>query len=67
MRSAAVAREVETTDGASGPLLAVALTAHPRVEDRTRALEAGYHVHVPRPVEPTELVSVIATLVAPAG
>ena len=43
-------------------LPAVALTAFPRVEDRARALEAGYHVHVPKPVEPSELVSVIATL-----
>ena len=44
------------------PLPAVALTAFPRVEDRARALEAGYHVHVPKPVEPTELVGVIAGL-----
>ena len=44
------------------PLPAIALTAYPRVEDRARALEAGYHVHVPKPVEPTELVGVIASL-----
>jgi K+-sensing histidine kinase KdpD len=48
-------REAET-------LPAIALTASPRVEDRARALDAGYHVHVPKPVEPAELVSVIATL-----
>jgi signal transduction histidine kinase/CheY-like chemotaxis protein len=50
------------------PLPAVALTAFPRVEDRARALEAGYHVHVPKPVEPTELVGVIAGLTGrPSG
>ena len=52
------ARERERTRA----LPAIALTAYPRVEDRARALDAGYHVHVPKPVEPTELVSVIATL-----
>ena len=43
-------------------LPAIALTAYPRVEDRARALEAGYSVHVPKPAEPAELVAVIATL-----
>ncbi|HEX2645312.1 MAG TPA: ATP-binding protein [Thermoanaerobaculia bacterium] len=42
---------------------AVALTAYARVEDRLQALMAGYNMHVPKPVEPTELVVVIASLV----
>jgi PAS domain S-box-containing protein len=42
---------------------AVALTAHARVEDRLRALSAGYQVHVAKPIEPTELVAVLASLV----
>jgi CheY-like chemotaxis protein len=41
---------------------AVALAASRRLEDRARTRDAGYHVHVPRPVEPEELVSVIAGL-----
>jgi signal transduction histidine kinase/CheY-like chemotaxis protein len=41
---------------------AVALTAYPRVENRARALEAGYQMHVPKPVAPDDLASVIATL-----
>ena len=41
---------------------AVALTAYARVEDRMRALSAGYNMHVPKPVEPAELVMVIASL-----
>ncbi|HEX9820636.1 MAG TPA: ATP-binding protein [Methylomirabilota bacterium] len=41
---------------------AVALTGYPRVEDRNRALDAGYDAHVPKPVAVTELVSVVTLL-----
>jgi CheY-like chemotaxis protein len=44
-------------------LNAVAVTAYARTEDKVRALEAGYHWHLAKPVEPSELVSVIASLV----
>jgi PAS domain S-box-containing protein len=44
---------------------AIALTAHARAEDRMRALSAGYQAHVAKPVEPAELVAVIASLVRP--
>ena len=46
---------------------AVALTAYARVEDRLKALSAGYNMHVPKPVEPTELAVVIASLVPKSG
>jgi PAS domain S-box-containing protein len=42
---------------------AVALTAYGRVEDRVRALMAGFQSHVAKPVEPAELIVVIANLV----
>ena len=42
---------------------AVALTAYARVEDRMKALSAGFQMHVPKPVEPAELAAVIASLV----
>ncbi len=45
-------------------LPAVALTALTRVEDRVKALAAGYHMHVAKPVEPTELLTVVASLAA---
>jgi signal transduction histidine kinase len=45
-----------------GRIPALALTAHARVEDRLRALSAGYKAHVAKPVEPAELVMVIASL-----
>ena len=42
---------------------AVALTAFARTEDRFQALQAGYNMHVPKPVEPAELALVISRLV----
>jgi len=42
---------------------AVALTAFARSEDRQRALLAGYQLHVAKPVEPSELLTVCASLV----
>ncbi len=41
---------------------AVALTAFTRAQDRMRALGAGFQNHVPKPVEPDELITVIASL-----
>ena len=41
---------------------AIALTAYTRVEDRLSALRAGYDMHVPKPVELTELCAVAASL-----
>lgn len=46
-----------------GKIAAIALTAYTRVEDRLQALRAGYDMHVPKPVELTELVAVAATVV----
>jgi PAS domain S-box-containing protein len=42
---------------------AIALTAYARAEDRMRALAAGFQMHVPKPVEASELVMVIASLI----
>jgi CheY-like chemotaxis protein len=53
-------------DGFAG-LPAVALTAYARPEDRERALRAGFQVHVPKPVEPGELVATVAGLARSAG
>ncbi len=46
-----------------GRIPAAALSAFARPEDRTRALRAGYQMHLSKPVEPTELTAVIASLV----
>ncbi len=51
----------EQGDGASR-IAAAALTAHARVEDRLRALSAGFDTHVAKPVEPSELIAVVASI-----
>ncbi|HZF41293.1 MAG TPA: ATP-binding protein, partial [Blastocatellia bacterium] len=55
-------REWERARGLYIP--AVALTAYGRVEDRMRALKAGFQMHVSKPVDPDELVIVITSLVS---
>jgi PAS domain S-box-containing protein/excisionase family DNA binding protein len=46
---------------------AIALTAFARSEDRTRALRAGYVAHVPKPLEPSELLATIAVVAGRIG
>ncbi len=41
---------------------AIALTAYARSEDRVLALRAGFQMHVPKPVEPSELIAVIGSV-----
>jgi CheY-like chemotaxis protein len=41
---------------------AVALTAYGRTQDRLRSLSAGYHMHVPKPVDPGELTAIVASV-----
>lgn len=53
-------RSLENQD--EGHLPAVALTSHVRIEDRARALSAGFNMFVPKPVEPAELINAIANL-----
>jgi signal transduction histidine kinase/ActR/RegA family two-component response regulator len=50
--------------GANGghQIAAIALTSYVRVEDRSRALSAGFNMFVPKPVQPEELIAAIANL-----
>jgi CheY-like chemotaxis protein len=41
---------------------AVALTALARAEDRTRAVQAGFQLHIAKPVDFAELVAVVHNL-----
>jgi CheY-like chemotaxis protein len=45
-----------------GAIPAAALTAYARTQDRLRLLSEGYQMHVPKPVQPAELVAVVASL-----
>ncbi len=45
-----------------GHIPAAAVTAYAREEDRILALKAGFQMHVPKPIEPMQLVEVVAKL-----
>ena len=56
-------RKVRTlTAEQGGQVPAIALTAYARTQDRLKVLSAGYQMHVPKPVEPVELATVVASL-----
>jgi CheY-like chemotaxis protein len=53
-------RARKTEDG--GGMVAVALTAYGQSEDRMKALSAGFQMHVRKPIEPSQLVSIVASV-----
>jgi PAS domain S-box-containing protein len=53
-------REHERPLGRKVP--SVALTAFARIEDRVKSLAAGYQMHIAKPVEPGELLTIVASL-----
>jgi PAS domain S-box-containing protein len=58
-------RKLPLNQGGRTP--AVALTAFARSEDRTRAMMAGYQVHLSKPVEAQELIATVASLMGRTG
>ena len=50
-----------------GTIPAAALSAFARSEDRRRAMMAGFQTHVAKPVEPAELLAVVASLAGRVG
>jgi len=56
-------RQDESVNG-NARIPALALTAHARVEDRERALRAGFQSHLAKPVEPAALARLLAAMVA---
>ena len=53
-------RALSADRGGSTP--AVALTAYARAEDRLRALSAGYHIHLAKPITGPELAAAVANV-----
>ena len=54
-------KRVRSLGAASGgDIPAIALTAYARGEDRIKAVAAGFQMHVAKPVEPIELITMIA-------
>jgi len=59
-------REIRQLDRAAGRLTpAAAISGLARADDRRRALSAGYQMHAAKPVDPSELVSIVERLVQP--
>jgi CheY-like chemotaxis protein len=53
-------RALSVPEGGLTP--AAALTAYARPADRQRALDAGFHAHLSKPVLPAELARVVSQL-----
>jgi PAS domain S-box-containing protein len=58
-------RSLDPAEGGAVP--AIALTAYTRVEDRARAIAAGFTAHLGKPVDPDDLVSTVESLAALAA
>jgi signal transduction histidine kinase/DNA-binding response OmpR family regulator len=59
-------RKVRTLETERGwNLLAIALTAFAREEERDQALAAGFQLHLPKPVEPSDLIAALLRLTDP--
>jgi PAS domain S-box-containing protein len=52
-------------DREKSEVAAVALTAYARLQDRMEAMQAGFQNHLPKPVEPSELLAVVLSLASP--
>jgi len=48
--------------GEGGDVPAAALTAYARTEDRLRALASGFQRHLPKPIDPSDLIAAVAAL-----
>jgi CheY-like chemotaxis protein len=57
-------RRFREWEGNRPQIPAVALTAYARTEDRTEAILAGFQNHLSKPVDPAELLAVVASLAA---
>jgi CheY-like chemotaxis protein/nitrogen-specific signal transduction histidine kinase len=59
----ALIRHVRSRDAARGQITpAIALTGYVRADDRARLLAAGFQLHLPQPVDASEIVRAIASL-----
>ena len=55
-------RRIRAMTGSYALIPAIALTAYARIEDRMKAIHAGFQLHLSKPVEPIELVAMVHSL-----
>jgi CheY-like chemotaxis protein len=53
--------------GEGGGIPAIALTAYASIEDRHRALAAGFQIHIAKPADPSTVVEAVALIAATSG
>lgn len=58
-----ISRIRHLSDDAASIVPAIALTAYARSEDRVKALEKGFQLHLAKPIDPSELIATVAALV----
>jgi CheY-like chemotaxis protein len=55
-------RQLRSLEGINQRIPAVALTAYAGIQDRLRVVEAGFQIHLPKPIDPVELIATISNL-----
>lgn len=63
----AIQKVRQLTNQEGGKVPAIALTAFARSEDRRRAILNGFQMHIAKPVEPSELIAMVASLAGRTG
>ena len=64
---ALIKRIRQSEDQAVRDVSAAAVTAYARAEDRMKALQSGFQMHLAKPVDPAELIIAVASLAKRAG
>ena len=59
--------QLARAQNAGHAFIAIAVTAYARPVDKRRAIDAGFDWHLAKPVDPDDLLAVIASLLAPAN
>jgi CheY-like chemotaxis protein len=49
-----------------GGIPSIALTAYTQAQDRAKAMDAGFNLHMGKPIKPTDLVAAVKTLASTA-
>ena len=60
-------RRVRALGNRKANIPAIALTAYARIEDRVKAIHAGFQLHLSKPVEPVELIAMVESLARRPG
>jgi signal transduction histidine kinase/ActR/RegA family two-component response regulator len=55
-------RRIRASGSSVASIPAAAVTAHARDDERSKALAAGFHLHVAKPIEPFEIVRLVGQL-----